>query len=401
MAHAGTIAIVVHGGAWAIPDDERGAAEDGARRAAAAGYAVLAGGGTALDAVEAAVRVLEDDPVFDAGYGSVLNSAGCVEMDAVVVDGATLAIGAVVGIDNVRHPVTVARRVMQTTPHCMLAGEGAKAFAAACGEPVVEPSNLVTPGARAEWALMGDYKNVVTKVFDNPPHGSTNSCQDDGRGGSSGGTTESADAAAPAAAPTGHDTVGAVALDAAGNLAAATSTGGITRKLAGRVGDSALFGCGAYAENGVGACSTTGHGESIMKVLLARRSVEGIGAAIATHGAAGGAAVAAAGKAALEYMRARVNGYGGVILLAPDGGLSVVHSTARMAWAYAKGTLATDSEPAAASSGATSTSGVGGAGAMPVEPSAGATPCVQEAAMQGAGWHAHRASADELAHVCA
>ena len=296
------VGVMVHGGAWNMSGEEQAACVPGVRAAAAAAMGVLRCGGSAVSAVEAAVRVLEDNPLFDAGTGSVLNAAGGVEMDALLMDGRSLASGAVVGVNCVAHPITVARKVMADTAHAMLAGAGANAFAAACGEPVVEPASLVTPAAVAGWeaarAAGGGYAASVTSGFVRPGGG----------------------------ASAGHDTVGAVALDAAGDIAAGTSTGGITMKMVGRVGDTPLVGCGAYADSGAGGCSTTGHGESIIKVLLAHGAVARL---------AGGTPPEDAACDAIRHMRDRVGGYGGVILVAPDGRMGVAHSTSHMAWAAA------------------------------------------------------------------
>jgi beta-aspartyl-peptidase (threonine type) len=305
-ACARVISIVVHGGAWSIPESDLAPSAAGAKQAVAAGYAVLQAGGSALDAVEAAVRVLEDDPVFDAGRGSVLNEAGNVEMDALIIDGSTLKSGAVIGIDNVAHPITIARKVMTDTPHAILAGEGARLFAAKCHEPLIDGRTLVTPEAHSEWQGRKNFSESISNSFVNLQ----------------------AIVAGPDASS--HDTVGCVALDSSGNIAAGTSTGGITMKMVGRVGDSPLVGCGGYVDNEVGGCSTTGHGESIIKVMLAHRAVSALQAAPTDPGTAA--------EHAIEFMRTRVDGFGGLILLSRDGSVGIAHSTKAMAWAAAVGT---------------------------------------------------------------
>uniref|UniRef100_A0A8C8VJH5 Isoaspartyl peptidase/L-asparaginase n=1 Tax=Pelusios castaneus TaxID=367368 RepID=A0A8C8VJH5_9SAUR len=229
--------LVVHGGAWAIPDDLAERSILGVKNAVTNGFAVLEMGGSSMKAVEVAVQTLEDDTVFDAGHGAVLNADGYVELDAIIMNGKTLAAGAVSCIKNISNPVTFACSVLEKTPHVMLTGTGANQFAEKLGIPQVPVEELVTEHAKAEWEQYRKYKHTVKSLFN----------------------TELV-----------HDTVGAVAIDYEGNVACATSTGGITNKMVGRVGDTPLIGSGGYADNLVGAVSATGHGESIMKVTLAR-----------------------------------------------------------------------------------------------------------------------------------
>ncbi|XP_015218628.2 isoaspartyl peptidase/L-asparaginase isoform X2 [Lepisosteus oculatus] len=231
--------IVVHGGAWAIPDAMSGASVRGVKAAAWGGFSVLKQGGSCLDAVEQAVRVMEDDPVFDAGHGAVLNADCEVELDAIIMDGETLAAGAVSSIRNISNPVTLARSVMEKTDHVMLTDRGADRFANSLGMPRVSTEALVTEDERRKWEHYQKYAKGVKDLFNSQW-------------------------------VQGHDTVGAVALDCRGNVACATSTGGIRNKMVGRVGDSPIIGSGGYADNFSGAASCTGHGESIMKVTLAR-----------------------------------------------------------------------------------------------------------------------------------
>ena len=313
------ISLAIHGGAWAIPDADIPSTLTGLEEATAAGWAVLSGGGTALDAVEAAVRVLERHPVFDAGVGSVLNSKREVECDALVIDGQTLASGAVMGLNNVRHPVSAARRLMERTPHAIVAGAGAREFSSETAPPqeLCDEAMLVTPAASAEWELSRSYAATVDIAFAGEP------------------------SAVSTEATRGHDTVGAVALDAAGHVAAATSTGGITMKMRGRVGDSPIVGCGAFADDSEGAASTTGHGESILKTFLASRA---IGAMRTPAGYVSGLCVSGGGspaqrsaKEAVHFMQCRVNGYGGVIVVLPSGDVGAAYTTPRMAWGYATG----------------------------------------------------------------
>jgi beta-aspartyl-peptidase (threonine type) len=219
-------ALIVHGGAGADPVDGRDELRAGVREAVAAGWAVLDRGGLALDAVEAAVRVLEDHPRFNAGRGSVLTRDGTVEMDASIMEGDALRNGAVASVHAIRHPVSLARRILDSGRHSLFVGAGAEERARALGIPACDPAELVTDRQR---------KRLETIQA---------------------------------------GTVGAVALDRSGTMAAATSTGGTAGKLPGRVGDSALIGCGTYAESTLGGVSCTGDGEAIIRVVLARRALD-------------------------------------------------------------------------------------------------------------------------------
>lgn len=265
--------LVVHGGAGQFAGDRQAAAREGVRRACEAGWTMLSQGAAAMDVVERVVTMLEDDPVFDAGTGSYANAEGFVEMDAILVDGATLNFGAVAAIRHVKNPIQVARRVMTETSHCLLVGEGATRFAHAHGFAPVTDAELIG-GAIGE-----------------PSQG----------------------------------TVGAVALDTHGHIATATSTGGIKNKLPGRVGDSPLIGCGASAEDGVGGASATGKGEGIMKVTLTRRVLEYL---------QGGLTAQAAADAAISDLADRVDGSGGIICLDAQGRIGLSHNTPHMARAW-------------------------------------------------------------------
>lgn len=269
-------AILVHGGAgdWQAQDETTAVAGvTAAVRIAAAG---LAAGGGALDAVVAAVVALEDDPLFNAGTGAALNADGEAEMDASVMSGNDLRCGAVAGLRRVRNPVLVARCVMERTAHVMLAGDGALRFARSAGFGAYDP---VTHRAREAWLR----KRTMTA-----------------------------------------GTVGAVALDRHGHLAAATSTGGVTLKLPGRVGDSPVPGAGNYAHAGA-ACSATGYGELMMRVVAAKDLCDRV---------ARGEPPQAAAEALLREMAARVGGDAGFILLSRAGEIGVVHGTASMPHAW-------------------------------------------------------------------
>jgi isoaspartyl peptidase/L-asparaginase-like protein (Ntn-hydrolase superfamily) len=238
------------------------------------GRALLAGGAPALDAVERAVRRLEAHPLFNAGRGSVLTSAGRVEMDAAIMDGRTRAAGAVACVRRLAHPVSAARSVMAQSPHVLLVGEGAERFALAQGAEEVDPDDLVTEQRR---------RQLAERLA---------------RGGSPRLDHD----------PPGGGTVGALARDASGSLAAATSTGGLTGKLPGRVSDSALVGAGTWADDATCAVSATGHGEAFVRAALAHEVDAGLRLA--------GLSLARACQIALE--RARVTGYRGGGLVALD-----------------------------------------------------------------------------------
>jgi beta-aspartyl-peptidase (threonine type) len=287
--------IVVHGGAGGIDDGRVPAARAGCAAAVRAGLEVLAGGGGALDAVQAAVRVLEDDPEFNAGVGSALTRDGTVEVDAGIMDGATLRIGAIGAVEDLRRPIDLAREVLEDGEHVLLVGNAAWAFARERGYTPAPPTALITE--RALLRLEAE-------------------------------RTRRAAAAAAAGPPRLREggTVGACAIDAAGHVAAATSTGGITYKRRGRVGDTPLPGCGTWADDLGGAASATGHGESIIRVTLTRAVVDRLRAGMRAQDAA---------RAGIEDLTARVRGEGGVICVDARGEIGIAHSTARMPWASA------------------------------------------------------------------
>jgi beta-aspartyl-peptidase (threonine type) len=275
-------AIVVHGGAGPKRDQESGdAARASCLQAAELGAAVLARGGSALDAVEEAARHLEDDPLFNAGLGAVLNADGEVELDASIMNGETLAAGAVAVVKTVKNPITLARLVMEKSPHVLLVGEGADAFARSQGVPAIAPGSLVTEHQRRRWL-------------------------------------ERQGAA--------HGTIGAVAVDARGQVAAATSTGGTFGKLKGRVGDSPLIGAGTVADSRWAAASSTGLGEYIIRVGLARSVLEAVRR---------GAPLGAACEEAVAEL-SRIGGDGGVIAVTPAGEVGWAFCSERMAGAFVK-----------------------------------------------------------------
>ena len=279
--HAGRVTtVIVHGGAGAGPVEGRDELRAGVQAAALAGWRALGGGGRALDAVEAAVRALEDHPRFNAGRGSVLTSTGTVEMDASIMDGDRLACGAVAAVSRIGNPVTLARRVMEDERHVLLVGDGAHAFARAVGLPDCDPALLITDRQRIRLAAH---------------------------------TADSRGA------------VGAVAIDRHGTIAAATSTGGMVGKRPGRVGDSALIGCGTYADSALGGVSCTGSGEAIIRVVLACRTLDRLGPDGDPEAAA---------SAAVDLLVKEGRGEGGLILVDPRGRVGYAHSTPLMPVAW-------------------------------------------------------------------
>src|SRR5271168_5024085 len=295
--------LMIHGGAWAMPDEAIAAHENGIRNALAAGYAVLERGGSAVSAVEEAVVVMEDDETFDAGRGSFLTRDGRVQLDALVMNGENLRAGGVACVERLRNPIRAARLVLDKSPHVYFVGVGAERFARQHGMELCDNMDLVIPREQERlYAFQqAELAGGTDETFSGP-----------------------AEPSGPAAAALqSHDTVGAVALDAAGNLAAATSTGGTLSKTPGRVGDSSLIGCGCYADNLSAAVSLTGWGEPIMKLVLGKWAVDRVAA---------GAAPEEAAAAAIDYLFDRLGGHGGIILLGPDGRVGLAHNTPRMAW---------------------------------------------------------------------
>lgn len=272
-------ALIVHGGAGPIKDDSLPARLEGCKTAALAGWKILSSGGSALDAVEAAVVALEDHPLFNAGIGSALTRLGTVEMDAAIMEGHSLRCGAVAAVSGIKNPVKLARRIMEDGRHVMLVSEGALWFAREVGFPEVPPESLISERAKQRWE-------------------------------------------------SSHGTVGCVAYDSQGRLAAATSTGGTFGKLPGRVGDSPLIGCGTYADDWGGA-SCTGHGEAIIRLTLAKTAVE--------HLRKGGEAQSAAKKAIAALEDRRIQGAGGIILIDRRGGIAYGRNTTHMPIAFVCG----------------------------------------------------------------
>jgi beta-aspartyl-peptidase (threonine type) len=290
--------LLIHGGAWAMPDDAVAAHERGIANALAAGWAALARGRTATDAVEAAITIMEDDDTFDAGRGSFLTRDGRVQCDALIMSGAELKTGGVASVERIRNPIQAARLVMDQSPHVYFTGTGAERFATQHGMRLVDNTELIVPRERER--LMAFQRNEAA------------------------GNPDTTFSGSPTAAS--HDTVGALALDQYGNLAAGTSTGGTLSKAPGRVGDSSLIGCGCYADNLSAATSLTGHGEPIMKLVLGKWACDRVQS---------GATPQEAASASIDYLFQRLGGHGGIILLGPAGQIGIAHNTPRMAWGMA------------------------------------------------------------------
>ena len=284
-------ALIVHGGAWDIPDEAIEACEDGCRRALIAGWTILKSGGHALDAIEASITVLEDDPIFDAGFGSHLNLDGHVECDAIVMDAATLKAGSVAGLHRIKNPIRLARKVLENCPHMMLIADGAERFAASNNMALCDPAELVSPAERDAWLRCSKNSHEAEHHR-------------------------------------GHDqgTVGAVAIDQQGHLFAATSTGGICCKLPGRVGDSPLIGCGCYADSETGGASSTGYGEAIMRIVMAKSATDSLRPA--------GSSAMQAAQHSVQLLASRGKGTGGIILLDKHGSPGFAFNTPRMAYGY-------------------------------------------------------------------
>jgi L-asparaginase / beta-aspartyl-peptidase len=285
------ISIAIHGGAGVITRSSLSAEDEAAyradlARALDAGYEVLQAGGDSLDAVTAAVRILEDSPLFNAGRGAVFNHEGINELDASIMDGRTLKAGAVAGVRHVRNPVDLARRVMERSPHVLLSGAGAEEFALEQGLELVPRKYFFTERRwqQLERARAGDKLGAAALGY--------------------------------------FGTVGAVARDSRGNLAAATSTGGMTNKRWGRVGDSPIIGAGNYADNDSCAVSATGSGEFFIRSVLAHE----ISALMKYRGLA----VEEAARQAVRERLQGIGGDGGVIVVDREGNVAMQFNTEGM-----------------------------------------------------------------------
>ena len=293
-------AIIVHGGAGNIRSKDPERIEIGIKKAVEAGLDVLKKDGRSIDAVEAAVKVLEDDPTFNAGTGAVLTFDGEVEMDAAIAYGPNLDFGAVAGVKNIRHPISLAKKVMEKTDHVLLAGNGANDFAKLMG---FEPHDPTTQERKKQWEkyrkqfINGDYKDwpKLRKLFQEHPEFL-------------------------------HGTVGAVAVDSHGETAAATSTGGVFLKFLGRVGDTPIPGAGTYATPN-GAASSTGLGEGMMRVLITKVAADFLRMGLdAPHAA----------EAVMNYLDNTVGTEAGIIMVDRHGEIGFAHNTPDMPYAYFK-----------------------------------------------------------------
>ena len=264
-------AVIVHGGGGPIRDDSLPERLEGCKAAALAAWEIIAQNGSALDAAEAAVTVLENNPLFNAGTGSTLNQSGKVEMDAAIMDGDSLRAGAVAAIQRIKNPIKLARRVLEDGRHVILAGEGALMFAREVGFPECSPESLIAADERKRWSDK-------------------------------------------------HGTVGCVVSDANGKIAVATSTGGIFNKLPGRIGDSPLPGCGTYADDR-GGVSCTGLGEAIIRVVLGKAAIDFLSEGIDPHAAA---------RKSLELLEAKTGAQAGLIIIDCHGRIGYARNTTHM-----------------------------------------------------------------------
>lgn len=292
------ISIVVHGGAGDITSDRHQNARQGCQEAALVGWRVLQAGGSALDAVEAAVRVLEDNPAFNAGTGACLSAEGNIELDAGMMDGRTLNVGAVAGIELIKNPISLARKVL-TSPHVLLVGRGAEQFADEHAIQRCTFEDLLTERQYQSWKaylaahnLSPEEPALIRREV---------------------GALAARDEAK-------HGTVGAVAVDSSGALAAATSTGGIHNKYPGRVGDSPLVGCGFYADE-LAAISCTGDGEDFVRLMIAKRAADFV---------AQGRSASEAAQDAIAFLSAKASGTGGLILVDHQGGVGFAWNSQHM-----------------------------------------------------------------------
>lgn len=289
------LVIVVHGGAGNIPDNRDQPKFDGILTAIRKAHGTYKTTSSITDACQAAVEYMEDEPAFNAGRGSVLNLKGEIEMEALIMEGKDMKAGSVTGVRNIAHPIALARKVMENTPHVFLMGASANEFAEKMGFETVSDDYLMTSDARI--GLDNFFKSGSEPITTEIGHG-------------------------------GVGTVGAIGMDGnSGHMISCTSTGGITGKMAGRVGDTPVPGAGGYCDNNVGTISTTGHGDSIMRYCLAQRIMQNL---------ENGDTPDIAAQKACDGMSARVGGSAGAIVISKSGEVGIGFSSPKMAWAYLK-----------------------------------------------------------------
>ncbi|VVC26653.1 Asparaginase-like 1, metazoa,Peptidase T2, asparaginase 2,Nucleophile aminohydrolases, N-terminal [Cinara cedri] len=284
--------IVVHGGAGSIPDSRDQQKFDGMCAAIRAAHYAYETTSSITEACQAAVECMEDDEAFNAGRGSVLNLKGEIEMEALFMEGKDMNAGSVTGVKNIAHPIALARKVMENTPHVLLMGQSANDFAVKSGFEAVPDDYLMT--SHAKIALDNFLKSGSQPITTEIGQGSVG-------------------------------TVGAIGMDVNGHMVSCTSTGGITGKMAGRVGDTPIPGAGGYCNNEVGTISTTGHGDSIMRYCLASKIM---------HHLENGNDPNIAAQKACESMSSRVGGSAGAIVISKDGKIGIGFSSPKMAWAF-------------------------------------------------------------------
>ncbi len=289
------LSLIIHGGAWDIPENLIVPHRAGIDQALKSGWDLLMQGASAVDTVENVVCYLEDHGTFDAGRGSHLNADGQVELDSSIMSGKTLRCGAVAAVHHIKNPISLARKIMDESEHILLVGDGAEDFALEHGMRLCSNKHLITPRELKKWKAFQASESFSTKdAFSKKKQAG--------------------------------DTVGAVAMDKNGDLCVGTSTGGTFNKIPGRVGDSPLIGCGSYADNEIGAVSTTGWGEAMIKVVMAKTVID-------MMEQNGGDPVAASEKG-IELLKRKADGYGGVISMNHKGEVGVAFNTPRMARAY-------------------------------------------------------------------
>jgi len=298
----GKLSLVIHGGAWDIPSTLVAPHRKGLRVAIQAGWQVLVRGGSAMDAVEEAIVVMENDEAFDAGRGSFINAAGDIELDASIMDGRTFRAGAVAAVQQIRNPIRLARMIMERSEHVLLVGMGAQRFAREHRMKLCGQDDLITPRELERWRLLQRAPLPSTR-----------------------------DAFRKKRTPGG--TVGAVAFDRDGNIAAGTSTGGTPNKYPGRIGDTPLIGCGTYADNHCGGVSTSGWGEAMIKAVMAKTVVDLMDR--------NGGDPEKAAKDGLNILVRKTDGFGGIITLNNAGDIGIAYNTPRMARAYMSSDLRT------------------------------------------------------------